>query len=312
MLKILMKKIIFLIAFPVLYIGLTQDVFPQTIKYVIGYPEDDMSNEWRAAQVREVEKELNNHNNVKLLTSDAKGSIERNIIDIEYMVSQQVQLLFLAPRNPDVLEPIVEKLYKSGIKIILLTRKMNSEHFDTFIGPNDFEIAYNAATYLAEQMHEEGVVLMLEGIKSTTTAIQRGNGFLKGISKYKKIKTIIKTANYSKINAIMVVEDLYTQQIRYDAIFAHNDAMAIGAHMAQKNLGIDPATVPAVSIDYLPEIREAIRKGEHSASFTYPTCGKEGVKAALALLQGKKVPRFIPIPSQIVTKENVEKVPTTY
>lgn len=79
--------------------------------------------------------------------------------------------------------------------------------------------------------------------------------------------------------------------------------MAAGARFALKQAGIDPASIPTVGIDFLPETREAILAGEQLASFTYPTCGVIGVKAALDLLKGKKTPRYIAVPSQLVTKK---------
>ena len=73
-----------------------------------------------------------------------------------------------------------------------------------------------------------------------------------------------------------------------------------------------PKSKKIVGIDFLPEAREAIIKGEQLASFTYPTCGKVGVKAALRLLKGKKVERYISVPSQLVTKKNVKAISTVY
>jgi len=108
------------------------------------------------------------------------------------------------------------------------------------------------------------------------------------------------------------IEKLRTQGKTFDAIYAHNDAMAAGARFALKQAGIDPASVPTVGIDFLPETREAILRGEQLASFTYPTCGKVGVKAALDLLNGKTVPRNIAVPSVIVTRKNVEHISTVY
>ena len=102
------------------------------------------------------------------------------------------------------------------------------------------------------------------------------------------------------------------QGIKFDAIYAHNDAMAAGARFALKQNDINPASIPTVGIDFLPETRKAIIKGEQLASFTYPTCGKAGVKAALALLKGKKVNRYISVPSKLVTKKNVKATKTVY
>jgi len=280
--------------------------------FIIGFPEDNMSNDWRAAQMHEIKKILQKHKNVRFLMADAAGSVAKNLFDIEEMVAKGAQLLFLAPKNPAAIAPVVKKLRKQGIRIILLTRKLNTEDYDVFISPDDFKIAYDAGTFLANTLHGKGRILMLEGIPTTSTAKRRKNGFLASLSDYSGIKVISEVGNYSRTGAIMAIEKLLKQGKRFDAIYAHNDAMAAGARLALKQAGINPASIPTVGIDFLPETREAIIRGEQLASFTYPTCGKIGVETALKLLKGKKVQRYISVPSQRVTKKNVAKIKTVY
>ena len=281
-------------------------------QYVIGFPEDNMSNDWRAAQMNEIQNELKEMPNVRFLMADAAGSIAQNIFDIETMVDQGVQLLFLGPRNPKSVELLLSKIRKKGIYVILLTRRINTEDYDVFISPDDFQIAHDAASFLIKNMPVTGKVLMLEGVPSTTTAIQRKKGFLKGLKNNPDIQVISKVANYSRTEAISIMGELIEEGIKFDAIYAHNDAMAAGARLALKQAGIAPGQIPIVSIDYLPETRKAIINGEQLASFTYPTCGKLGVKAALELLKGKSVPRNIAVASKMVTKANAHLVETVY
>jgi len=286
--------------------------FSATDKFVIGFPEDDMSNDWRSAQVEQIKLELKKYPDVKFLFADAGGSIAKNIFDIELMVNDGVQLLFLGPRDPESIGLVAAKLRSKGVYIVLLTRKINTEDYDVFISPDDFKIANDAAQFLVKKMSGKGTILMLEGVVSTTTAIQRKKGFMAGIKDNSGLEVISRVANYSRLDAIAVLEELLEQGVKFDAIYAHNDAMAAGARLVLKKAGINPASIPIVSIDYLPETREAILRGEQSASFTYPTCGKVGVEVALDLLRGKKVARNIVVSSQLVTRENANQVEPVY
>lgn len=308
MIKLICKTSLFLL----LVSGFNAALLAKEASFIIGFPEDNMSNDWRAAQMEEIQQALKKHKNVRFLMADAAGSVAKNILDIEKMVEQGVQLLFLAPKNPKAIIPIAKKLRKKGIRIILLTRKLTSEDYDVFISPDDFMIAYDAGILLANTLHGKGRILMLEGVPSTTTAIRRKKGFLASLENYPNIKVISKVGNYSRVGAINVIEKLIKQGIQFDAIYAHNDAMAAGARLVLIQAGINPASIPTVGIDFLPETREAIIKGKQLASFTYPTCGEIGVKTALQLLKGKKVPRYISVPSKLVTKNNVLKIKTVY
>ena len=280
--------------------------------FIIGFPEDNLANDWRAAQMNEIERALSQHQNVRFLKADAQGSVAKNILDIEAMVAKGAQLLFLGPKNPDAVAVIAARLRQQGIYIVLLTRTLNTDDFDVYISPNDFRIGLEAAVFLGEHMQGKGRILMLEGIPTTTTAINRKNGFMQGLQSFPAIETVSRVANYKRAEAILSVENALLDGIQFDAIYAHNDAMAAGARLALKKANINPAAIPTVGIDYLPETRTAIIRGEQLASFTYPTCGKAGVKAALELLNGRVVERHIEVPSQLVTKANVANVDTVY
>ncbi|NQV47284.1 MAG: LacI family transcriptional regulator, partial [Rhodospirillaceae bacterium] len=84
--------------------------------------------------------------------------------------------------------------------------------------------------------------------------------------------------------------------------------MAVGARLALKRAGIDPASIPTVGIDYISEARDAIRKGVQSATFIYPTVAREGIEYAMKILAGEKVPKEILVQSQIITRDNVEQI----
>jgi len=291
----------------VAFVGLSLHVMAAEPEFIIGFPEDNMSNDWRAAQMREIKAELAKYPNVKFLMADAQGDVAQNVADIEDMAAQGAQLLFLGPRNPDVVSLVVSRLRKQGVHIVLLTRKLNNKNYDTYISPDDFMIGYQAALFLAEQLGGSGRVLMLEGVPTTTTSIKRKGGFIAGLSNYPDIRVISKVAHYSRAEAVRVMGDVLRDGLHFDAIFSHNDAMATGARIVLKSKGIAPGSIPTVGIDFLQETKLAILNGEQLASFTYPTCGKVGVLAAMDILRGKKVKRFISVPFKLVTRKNVQE-----
>ena len=281
-------------------------------RWIIGFPEDNLANDWRAAQVKEIERELAKHPEIEFLVADAGGDVSKNLLDIEAMVEKGARLLFLGPRNPDAVLPLLKRLRARGVHIVLLTRKIAGEEYDTYLSPDDFKIGYSAAGFLAERLRGRGHVLMLGGVPTTTTAKRRKRGFLMGLENYSSMRVTEKVANYSRAEALRVVGEALEQGMNFDAVYAHNDAMATGARLALKAAGIDPGSLPIVSIDFLPETRDAIIAGEQLASYTYPTCGKIGVEVALQLLRGEQTPRYIEVPSVLVTEENVAEVKTVY
>jgi len=277
--------------------------------YLVGFAQDTLANDWRVAQVEEMAAALAAHPEVEFVYTDAGGETAQQIMDIEDLVARGVDVLVTSPRDAHALAPVVAMARARGIPVVLLTRRISGDTQSLFIGPDDRAIARRAADYLAERLGERGRVLILQGVPTATTAQQRTEGFLQAIAAHPGIQVVaLKTANYLRADAIRAVEETLAEGLEFDAIYAQSDSMASGARLALRRAGIDPANLVIVGIDYITEAREAIRHGEQEASFTYPTCGREGARYVLDLLHGRDVPREVTVESQLVTRTNVERV----
>jgi ribose transport system substrate-binding protein len=90
-------------------------------------------------------------------------------------------------------------------------------------------------------------------------------------------------------------------------VYAHNDPGAHGAYLAARAAGREKQ-ITFVGIDGLPQEGQMyVRQGVLSASFEYPTGGREAIAVALDILNGKKVQKEIVLPSRVFTYENVGK-----
>lgn len=276
---------------------------------IVGFAQDTLANDWRLSQVKGIEQGLAGHPNIRFIYSDGKGSTAKQIRDIEDMLASGVDILITSPRDSRAMSPVISKAYRQGIPVILLTRKVMTENYTTFIAPDDAAIARDAANFLAAELNNKGNILMLQGVPSASTAIQRTNAFLEALRKHPGVSVVsIKTANYLRSDAIKAVEEALQQGIEFDAIYAQSDSMASGARIALKkaNYSLDDTVI--VGIDYISEARSAILNGEQRASFTYPTCAGEAVDAVLAIVAGRKIDKHITVPSVRVTRKNATSV----
>lgn len=290
-------------------IVLSAPAHAQDDRFVIGFPQDNMSNDWRRAQVLEVQSALSKYDNVDFIHTDAQGNTAKNIQDIEDLVDKGIDLLMISPRDSRAMTPVIAQVYARGIPVVLLTRRITGDAYTTFVSASDLKIAAQAAEHMAGAMGGKGRILVLQGVPTATTAIARTEGFMKAIAKHEGIEVVaVKPANYLRSDAIKMVEQAIDEGLQFDAIYAQSDSMAAGARLALSSQGIDPASLVIVGIDYIPEAREAIRAGQQNATFTYPTAGEQGAQAAMKILHGETVPRLIEVPSTMVTKDNVDAV----
>ncbi|MDH5472585.1 MAG: substrate-binding domain-containing protein [Gammaproteobacteria bacterium] len=302
------KSIRFISVLIFLILPLTASYAEHKQKFVVGYAQDNMANDWRAAQIKQLEKEFSKQA-VKFVFTDARGSAANQIRNIEDLIYQKVDLLMTSPMDAALMTPVISQIYKNGTPVVLVTRNILTDDFTSFVAPDDKEIAQQAAAFVAGKLKGQGNILILKGVPTATTAIARTEGFLAEIKKYPGIKiSAIKVANYLRGEAIQKMDEVIAEKIPYDAIYAQSDSMATGARLAMVKAGIDPASKIIVGIDYIREAHEAIKNGTQTASFLYPTSASQAASIVIKILHNEKVPKHVKVETQIITKDNVDKI----
>ena len=271
--------------------------------YKVGFAQDTLSNDWRIAQVNEVKREALKYPFLSLTVRDAKANIATQISDLEYFIKEDYDFIVTSPIDSFITSQVLKKAIDKGISVILIDRGIDTDNYTTFIRPKNKLIAQKAARFMVEKMDGEGTILMIEGIKGATPTIHRTVGFENITKKYPKIKIIKKRANFLRADAIHVMEDVYKSGIEFDAIYSHSDSMLSGVRVVMDNLKKD-MTLLMVGIDYIAESKKAILNNKQSATFTYPTCGKEGIEAIVDIINKKDVQKNIIIESKYIDKNN--------
>lgn len=93
-----------------------------------------------------------------------------------------------------------------------------------------------------------------------------------------------------------------------DAVYGHNDPQAHGAYLAAKAEGRGrEKTIKFIGIDALPhEGVMYVKQDILTATFEYPTGGKEAIDVGMRILKGEEVPKWITLGTRLFTKENVD------
>lgn len=290
---------VFLMLFSLYGLSLAQE-------YKVGFPQDTLANDWRLAQVNEAKKEASKHPFLTLDVKDSFGKVSHQVANMEYFIYNNYDYILTSPISPEISSMVLKKAREQGIKVVLISRGISSDDYDVFIRPDNKKIGEKAANLIAKKLNFKGTVLILEGVESATTSLERTKGFLEIIQQYPNIKVIKRVANFLRADAIKVMEKIYKEDVEFDAIFSHSDSMLSGVRSAMREFNIDPKSKIMVGIDYISEAKTAILQGEQTASFIYPTAGKEGIEAIVKLIENKSVAKDIILDTQTVTLENVE------
>lgn len=97
------------------------------------------------------------------------------------------------------------------------------------------------------------------------------------------------------------MENILQAQPKIDAVFAHNDEMALGALKAIEETN---RPIIVVGFDAIDDAVKSVKKGKLSATVAQQpkVIGEKGIEVANKVLKNEKVAKFIPVELQLITK----------
>lgn len=241
--------------------------------YKVGFAQTESNNPWRIAQTKSMQEEAKKRG-WQLVYTDAAGSAAKQVADVNSMIAQGVDAIFLAPREEKPLIPAVMAAKKAGIPVILLDRNVDQslakagEDYVTFIGSDFIEEGRRAAEWLTKTMNGKATIIQLEGTTGSSPANDRAKGFADYIKDHPDMKIVAsQSGDFARDKGRQVAETLLQAHPEANAIYAHNDEMAIGAISALEAAGKTPGKdVIIVSIDGTRDALQAIIDGKMGAT----------------------------------------------
>lgn len=279
--------------------------------WTIGFSQDTMDHPWRAFMVTSAEAQAKKYPDLieSFIYTDAKGTNEKQIADVEDLISRGVDLIMMSPREAQALVPAVEAIKKAGIPLVVLDREIVGEDYNVFIGGNNLTLSEGLGQYVLKNFGDKFNYLELEGIPGATPTIQRHEGFVAQFKDKPDVKRLdAQPANYDLAPAIPIMEDWLTRyRGQFQVIYAHNDPMILGAINVLKEAGYKPGEVFLIGVDGQREAFQAIKDGWLQVTSIYATGGSVGLAMAVRILKGEPVPKRITTETPIVSKDNVDE-----
>jgi ribose transport system substrate-binding protein len=242
-----------------------------------------------------------------VIFKDAQNNSLTQRAQVEELVEQGVDLIIISPKEAAPLTRPVAEAYQRGIPVIVLDREVHGDQYTAFIGADNVQIGRAAGTWIREQLGGRGKIVELRGLMTSTPGQDRNRGFLEGLALSENPGLeIVFTGDMQWLepNARREMESALATNRDIDAVYAHNDPGAHGAWLAARAAGRDEGVL-FVGIDALPhEGQQYVQQGILDATFLYPTGGAEAVETALAILQGKDVPKRIVLETRLFARDS--------
>ena len=260
---------------------------------------------WREKQNQELVMGTYFYDNAKLEFASADDDDQMQISQINHFIDEDVDLLIVSPNQVNTISSAIDRAYDKGIPVILFDRKTDSEKYTAFMGADNLEMGSMIGKFINGQ-RGSGMVLEIKGLKGSSPAQERHEGFVKGFADEGRLLTC--DGDWTQESGYRLMDSVLQQRQDIVCVFGQNDRMAVGAYEAAKKRGLEKKMI-FVGIDALPTKDggiEQVMNGVLTASYIYPTRGDLLMKLAMSILEGKPYDKENLLKSALVTHENAE------
>ncbi|GLY69479.1 substrate-binding domain-containing protein [Amycolatopsis taiwanensis] len=279
--------------------------------YTIGMSQANVAEPYRQRMDDDIRQAASTVPQFTVKFADAAQDNAKQVEQVTNFLTQQIDLLIISPNEATPLTAVVKQAYDKGIPVLVLDRKVDGDAYTEFIGADNVDIGRQAGQYFANVLLPQGgKIAELRGLAGSTPAKERADGFDQGIAGHNIQIVAAQDGDWLQDKGEQQADAILKANPDIQAIYSQNDPMAEGARIAATNAG--RPDLPITGIDGLPIEAggiKAVEAGRISATFVYPTGGREAVDAAKKLLiDCQQVPKTDTLSTKLVTKDNAPQV----
>ena len=292
----------------------TPEIFART-NYRIGFVFEGMFHPHLVAIKEDVEAVAAQYRNIRLEVLSAETDINKQMADLQKLVSQKVDALLIQSANPQMLIDTLTQADALGIPYFFCLKGMRGTQ-----AVSQALAAYSlegkvAGEFIAQELKDGGNVVIIEGIPGDESSIARCGQIRQALQTNPRIKILAsRPGYYQQEPARKVMQDFLKEFPQIDFVYGANDLNALGAVEAIRAAG-KLGKIKVVGTDAARIALESIKKGEMHATLTHGsggargrTLGAVGMQFIADYLQGRSIPRWFVSEAHLVTRENVAAI----
>jgi len=287
--------------------GESSDEGAKDDQLVFGYTSMTQNNPFFIALEEAIREEVE-ANGDKLITMNPAMDVALQINQIEDLIAQDIDAIFLNPVDWEGIRPALEMLEKAEIPIINYdTEVKDFEYVTAYVGSDNKNAGFVAGKDLAERFPDGGKIAVLDS-PTMNSVNDRIAGFMEAIEGKGFEIVAQQDAKGDLETALGITEDILQAHPDIIAIMGGNDPTALGALAAAKAANITDIAI--YGVDGSPDAKAAIAEGGPfvgSGAQSPISIGKESVVVAYQILNGEDYEERTPVETFLITKDNVEE-----
>jgi galactofuranose transport system substrate-binding protein len=280
---------------------------------IVGFAQLGAESEWRVANTKSIQ-ETATQLGVELRFSDAQQSQQKQIEAVRKLIIQKVDVIGISPIVETGWEEVFQEAKAAGIPIILSDRRADVSEtlYVTYLGSDFLEEGRKAGRVMVELVNGKANIVELEGTIGSAPANDRYTGFREILKDYPGMKIIAsESGDFTRARGKETMKNfLQKYGHNINAVYAHNDDMAVGAIEAIEEYGLKPGIdIKIVSVDAAKGAFKAMIAGKLNATIECnPLLGPKFFELALKVVNGEPVPKWVPTIEGIFYPNNAAEV----
>lgn len=258
----------------------------------------------------EIRTVVENHGDV-LISRNPALNVDKQIEEIENLIDEGVDLIFINPVDMKKIEPALKSAYAAKIPVIAIDTNVEDDNFVacTVVSDN-----YLAGVQCAEHLlqHGDGGKIALLKHSQARSSIDRIKGFCDKISENKNFEIVAEAECLGQLEVAMpAMEEMTASHPEINVVMALNDPAAMGAIAALQNTK-KLESVKVYGVDGVPETKEMIFSHRMTATAVQSPkkIGEIAAKTAYKIFSGEPVEKLIKLPTNLLSSENINETNT--
>lgn len=258
----------------------------------------------------------------ELTVQDAAGNAGQQADQFRAAIATKPSAILVSPIDPPALAALIIEAKTAGISVIGLDKRMLGEGCTSIVFSDQRRVGRLAAETVLEALKRKseedgatetnGRVVQIRGLEDSFPTNELAAGFADELKKESGVILVHDApAEWKPENATARTAEAFRLQKQFDVIFAHNDALAMGAARAAIEAG-ERENIFIVGADGLTGTKrgmELVRMGEIDATIVQPALVDFALQIILKL---RDEPDFKPQPAYeiepfAVVPKNVEQ-----
>lgn len=242
-----------------------------------------------------------------LIATDPANDVSLQITQIEDMISQDIDGIFLNPAEAEGILPALDMLKEAGVPIINFdTEVADMSYVASYAGSDNYNAGKVCGEDLVKKCPDGGKIIILDS-PTMNSVVDRTNGFLDAI-KDQGFDIVAQQDAKGNLEVSMgIAEDLLQAHSDVVAIFGGNDPTALGALAAANAAGLTDCMI--YGVDGSPDIKKEMASGESliegSGAQSPVYIAEKSVDIMYQIMDGKDVDDRYPVETFLITEDNV-------